>query len=142
MTLTLSAALRNAAADLLADAVDAGPGAGLLRIYSGVRPANPDTAPAGTLLAEFTLPKPAFGAAAGPGTATFDNDPVPEATGLAAGTATWARALASDGANPIDYKVSAAGGGGDVIMSTATVSIGLVLQLLSWTITQPLGTAD
>lgn len=37
---------------------------GKLRIYTGAQPADPNTAPTGTLLVDITLPSPAFTAAA------------------------------------------------------------------------------
>lgn len=141
MTLTLAVAQRNALANQLADSCDAGPGVGVIRVYGGARPANPDTAPGTTLLAEFALNDAAFGDAA-VGVATLDNTPVPTATGLAAGTATWCRVLDSTGAPCWDGKASLSGQGGDFILSTVTISVGLALQLLSGTLTQPLGTAD
>lgn len=145
MTLTLAAADRNALANTLAHAVDAGPGPGILRIYSGARPAGPGTAvSAQVLLAEFTLKDPAYAdaPAGGTGVAQLNVTPAPATVGLAAGVATWARALDSTGVARIDYKVSGPGGNGDIVMSTTTVSVGLALQILSGTLTQPAGTAD
>lgn len=142
MTLTIALARRNSLASALATGADGGSGPGVVRVYGGSRPANPDTAPGTTLLAEFTLNDPAFADPPVTGVSTLDNTPVPTATGLAAGTATWFRVLDSAGAAQFDGKASASGGGGDMILSTTTISVGLSLQLLSGTLTQPLGTAD
>jgi hypothetical protein len=142
VSLTLSTALRNAMADRVTALVDAGAGAGKIRVYSGSRPAGPDTAVgAQTLLAEFALADPSFAGAAS-GVITLDATPVLTATGLAAGTATWARVLDSTNTAVVDCKVSASGGGGDLVLNTATVSVGLALSITAGTITMPAGTAD
>jgi hypothetical protein len=142
MSLTLSNAARSAAADALAALLDAGSGAGKIRIYSGTRPAGPGTAiTSQTLLAEFACADPAFGAAVN-GVSTLDATPVLATTGVAAGTATWARVLDSNNVAIIDGKVTASGGGGDIIISTTTVSVGLPLTVSAGTLTMPAGTAD
>lgn len=62
MAITISTARKNARADNLLDALDGG----TVRIYSGTRPATPDTALSGnTLLAELAMGNPAFSAAVG-----------------------------------------------------------------------------
>jgi hypothetical protein len=143
MTVTIGSANRDTLANALAGSVDAGAGPGKVRIYSGARPANPQTAPGGTLLAEFTLNDPAFSTSAGgTGHCVLDVTPVPATVGVAAGTAAWARALDSDNVARFDGKCTLAGGGGDFIMSSLDVTVGLALQLVSGAIDQPLGTAD
>lgn len=136
MTIRLPVASRNATADAIADAVDAGSGAGLVRVYTGSQPASADLAATGTLLAEFELNDPAFGAATA-GAASLSVSPAVSTTGLAAGDAGWFRLLDSTETTVMDGSVTATGGGGDLIMSTVTVSIGLTLQLSSGTITMP-----
>jgi len=136
MTIRLPVASRSAAADAVADLIDAGAGSGLLRVYTGSQPASADIAATGTLLAVFTLNDPAFGAAAA-GTATLSVAPALSTTGVAAGDAGWFRIIDSTGATVLDGSVTASGGGGDLIVSTITVSIGLTLQLTSGTITMP-----
>ena len=64
MALSLATAARNAMCDALVDLLDAGAAAAKIEIRSGTRPANPNTAATGTLLATVTLIDPAFG---GPG---------------------------------------------------------------------------
>ena len=136
MTIRLSVAARNAAANAVADLADAGAGSGLLRIYTGSQPASADLAATGTLLAAFTLNDPAFGSA-GSGTATLSVAPTLSTTGLAAGDAGWFRLLDSTAATVLDGSVTAAGGGGNLIISTITVSVGLTLQLTAGTLTMP-----
>lgn len=136
MTIRLPIASRNAAASAVANLVDAGPGAGLIRIYSGSQPASADLAATGTLLAAFTCNDPAFGAA-GTGTANLIVVPAISTTGVADGDAGWFRVLDSTGATVFDGSVTATGGGGNMIMNTVTVSVGLALQLTAAIITMP-----
>lgn len=136
MTIRLPVATRNTAANAVADLVDAGAGPGLIRIYTGAQPASADLAPTGTLLATFTTNDPAFGAAS-TGTANLVVAPVIATAGVAPGNAGWFRLLDSTGATVLDGSVTATGGGGDMIMSTVTVSVGLALQLTAGTITMP-----
>ena len=63
MALSLSTAARNAGVDAIVDLIDGGSGAGVLRIYSGSKPAGPGSSATGTLLLAYTLSDPAFGSA-------------------------------------------------------------------------------
>ncbi len=140
MSLTLSTSARNARADATCNLLDAGAGAGTIKIYSGTRPATPNTALSGnTLLATVTLTDPAFGAVA-TGVKTL-GDPG-SVTGVAAGTATFFRAEDSTGAAVMDGKVTATGGGGDLTLATTTISVGLAVDVTGGTFTEPVGTAD
>lgn len=139
MSLTLSAAIRSAMADVLVDALDAGSGAGTIQIRSGSRPAGPGTTATGTLLATVTLIDPAFGAASS-GVATL-TDPN-SVTAVADGTATWFRALDSNSVAVFDGRVTATGGGGDLTLATTTISTGLSIDVTGGTITVSAGTAD
>lgn len=139
MSLTLSNAARSAGVDAIVDLIDGGSGAGKLQIFDGTRPAGPDTAvTTQTKLAEFTLNDPAFGDPSN-GVKTLDVDPALTTTGLADGTATWARFVDSDDTGVVDCEVSESGGGGDLILNTTTISTGLNLLITSGTITMPAG---
>jgi hypothetical protein len=125
MALGYSAALRNAQLDQITTAVG---NAGKLRVYDGSRPATGGTAT--TLLAEFTLGSPfAAGAAAGVLSPTLPSN----TTGLAAGTATWYRIVTSGGTFVMDG--SAGTSGTDLVLNTATVSIGVTCAVTGHTIT-------
>lgn len=115
--------LRNAQLDEITAAVG---NAGKLALYDGTRPATGGAAT--TKLAEWTLGTPfAPGAAAGVLSPT-----IPSATtGLAAGTATWARITTSGGTFCIDLGV-----GAEITLNTTTVSIGVSCSVTSWTITR------
>ena len=141
MTVRISTAARNAAAGAIAALVDGGSSAGVIRVYTGSQPATPATTATGTLLLEFPLSDPAFGSPA-TGVVTLDVSPAVEDEGIAAGTAGWFRILdsteaAGTGLGIVDGSVSASGGGGDLILSTTTVSVGLDVSITSFAITMP-----
>lgn len=141
MALRINTAARNAACDAVVDLIDGGAGPGVIRVYTGTQPATPATAPSGTLLAEFTLSDPAFGAAA-TGVATLDVTPALTDDGLAAGTAGWFRILdsteaAGTGLGIIDGAVTATGGGGELELNSTTISIGVTVEITSGTVTMP-----
>jgi hypothetical protein len=141
MATRINTAARNAACDAVVDLIDGGTGAGVLRIYTGAQPATPATSPSGTLLAEFTLSDPAFGAASS-GAATLDVTPALTDTGITDGTAGWCRFLdsteaAATGLGVIDGSVTATGGGGQVELNTTTISTGVAVEITSGTVTMP-----
>jgi hypothetical protein len=126
MTTGYDVATRNAQLDALTTRVGA---AGKLQIYDGTRPA---TGGAATVkLAEFTLGSPFSGAAAA---AVLSPTLPANVSGLAAGTATWFRVTDSAGNQRIDG--SAGTSGTDLILNTATVSIGVTVSVTAWTITR------
>lgn len=137
---TIANAAAIAAVDGVVDQLDAGAGAGLLRIYDGTQPASSDVAVSTqTLLAELTLSDPAFGAGA-------DGDPGGVATAAsitgdtsanATGTASWFRGVDSDGTAVIDGDVTATGGGGDLELNTVSIQSGAAVDVTSWTVTMP-----
>lgn len=137
MATRIPTARRNALADSLVDALDAGAGPGIIRIYTGTQPASANTAPSGTLLGTLTLSDPAFGNAAN-GVATagsITGDTSADATG----TAGWFRALDSDGNTVIDGSVTATGGGGDLTLSSVSIVAGGAINITGWTVTMPSG---
>jgi len=132
----ISDAARNAMCNALVDLIDAGDGAGTLKIYTASKPAGPGTAITDqTLLATLTFSDPAFGnAAAGVATAdTITSDTDVDNTG----TAAWARIADSDATAVIDVTVGTSGADINfdsvsfVAMGTAAIS--------SLTITVPAG---
>jgi hypothetical protein len=117
--------LRNAQLDAITTAVG---NAGKLRIYDGTRPATGGAAT--TLLAEFTLGSPFSGAAAA---AALAPTLPANTTGLAAGTATWARIVTSAAVFVAD--ISAGTSGTDIILNTASISIGVTCSITAFSIT-------
>lgn len=132
MTVGMVAALRNARADQIKTAVDAGAGAGKLRIYDGTRPATGGTAT--TLLAELIMTDPSFPAASG-GVLTASaiaDDTSADATA----TATWGRLLDSTNVVVLDFSVSATGGGGDLQLTVAAITTGVRVSVTSAVFTE------
>lgn len=135
----ISNAAAIAACDAIVDLIDGGAGAGLLRIYSGTQPADPDTAATGTLLAEITLNDPAFGAAADAapgGIATASVSPALEDTSAnATGTAGYFRVVDSNGTAIMDGEVGTSGA--DLNLNTTSIVSGATVSVTSWTVTMP-----
>lgn len=125
-----STELRNA--KLAANTAIIGNG-GKLEIYSGADTAGTDNAE-GTLLAVFTLGSP-FAPAPVNG---VQSPTLPAATtGVAAGTAGWARVTKADGTTAVmDLAVGNAPGPGiQIVLNTLTISVGVAVSVTSWTIT-------
>lgn len=130
MALAFSTTLRNNRLNQVTSAVDAGSGAGRLRIYDGTRPASGGAAT--TLLAELTFADPSFGAAAG-GVLTA-NAIVQDSSADATGTATWFRAVDSDNNFVIDGDVGTSGS--DLNLNTTSIQVGLPVSVTSFVLTE------
>lgn len=130
----LSAAARNAACDALVDLIDAGAGAGTLKIYDGAQPAGPGTAVSTqNLLATLTFTDPAFGGAAA-GVATADT--ITSDTSVdASGTAAWFRIADSNGLAIFDGTVGTASC--DLNFDSVTFIAGGTAAISSFTVTVP-----
>lgn len=124
MALGYSTTLRNAQLDAITAAVG---NAGKLIIYDGTRPATGGAAT--TALATFTLGSPFAPAASG---AVLSPTLPSTTTGTAAGTATWYRITTAGGAFVMDGSVGTAGT--DMILNTTTISVGVNVQITSFTI--------
>ncbi len=124
----------NAAANAAANAVTVLLNSGYLRIYNGTQPVTCDTAISGqTLLAELIFNATAFGSASA-GVATA-NAITSDASANATGTATWFRALKSDGTSAIfDGAVDIATS--DLVISTVSIVSGNTVAVTSLLYTQ------
>ena len=122
-------ALRNTMLNAIRDAVDAGAGAGLFRIYDGVRPATGGAAT--VLLAELTFSDPSAPAAAA-GVLTFSAITA-DASANATGTASWCRVVDSTGTFVFDGNVGTVAA--DLILNTTTITITQQVSCSSATIT-------
>lgn len=130
MTLGIATATRNARLNAITTKIDAGSGAGLLRIYNGSRPATGGAAT--TLLAQLTFSDPSASAAAS-GILTFSaitSDSSADATG----TATWARILDSDLNIIMDCSVGTSGA--DINLNTTSITLGALVSVTSAIITE------
>lgn len=133
MTLSLANTVRSAMCDALVDSIDGG-SPGTIKIYDGTRPANPDAAITGTLLATVTCANPAFGPASN-GVAVL-TDPA-AVTAVATGSATHFRAATSAAVAKFDGSVTITGGGGDLTLATVSITSGLSVDVTGGTITVP-----
>jgi hypothetical protein len=111
---------------------------GLLRIYTGTRPTDADTALSGnTLLATLTLNATSFGAASA-GVLTA-NAITSDSSADATGTATFARLWESDGTTPVaDFSLATSGS--EVTVNSTSVVSGAVVSCSAMTITWGVGT--
>jgi hypothetical protein len=129
MALALATATRNNMLNQIRDAIDAGAGAGLLRIYDGTRPATCGTAT--TLGAELTHADPcAPGASAG---AVTYNAIADDASANATITATWFRQVDSTGTCAVDGNVGTAGS--DLNLNSTAIAVGQRVSVTSWGLT-------
>jgi hypothetical protein len=141
MALKIIAALAIVLCDAAVDAIDAGSGTAHVKVYDGTRPANPATAVTSqTLLIDFALPNPAFGAAgAVAGGALATANAVTSVAASATGTASWYRVIDRNGVAVWDGDVTATGGGGDMTVTSTSIVSGVDSSITSWTYTQPKG---
>ena len=131
MAIQLSTAVRNARLDQIETTIAA---SAILRIRSGSAPANCAAADAGTVLATFTLPSDWMAAASGGSKAKSGTweDTSADATG----TAGHFRVYASDGTTcGIQGTVTATGGGGDMEITTTSVTAGQAVTITQFTLT-------
>ncbi len=142
MATRLPNASQQAAADAVVDRIDAGAGAGLLRIYSGTQPADADSAPGGNLLCEITLADPAYGAADATGTAALAGTPRSGTGTAAAGAGTNAqsfRVVDSAGTTVFDGAVTGTGGGGELELDNVSIAQDQTVNITSLDYTHPAG---
>ena len=138
MPFRIADSARDAACDAIVDLIDAGAGAGVLKIYTGSQPATPATAASGTLLATLTFSDPAFGASSS-GTATASS--ITSDTNIdATGTAGWARVLDSDAVDPTDavFDMDIGQGSGTLDFDNTSFVAGGTAAISSMSITVPM----
>lgn len=131
MALGLADTLRNAMLDEFTTAVDAGAGAGLLRIYDGTRPAKGGTAT--TLLAELTFSDPSFPAASSG--AMSANTITADSSANATGTATWFRVVTSVAGFVCDGDVGLSGS--DLNLDNTSITTGQQVSCSQFDLTGP-----
>lgn len=137
----ISNAAAIAACNAVVDLLDAGAGAGTVKLYTGSAPATVDDAATGTLLGTLTLSDPAFGNAAdiNPGARATASAITSDTSADATGTAGYFRALDSNGNAIIQGTVTATGGGGDLELNSVSISAGVTIAITAWTFTTPEG---
>lgn len=135
--MALNPKVSNAGANAAADALLALLNNGYLRLYSGTQPTDADTAiGAQVLLAELRFGATAFaGAAAGVAAA---NALTADSSADASGTATWFRALKSDGTTVV-FDGSVGTSGANLNLNSVAISSGAAVSVSTFSYTQQKG---
>ena len=130
MAIKQTTAVRNAQLDALSTQIGA---SAKLRIYSGTRPANANTAiTTQTMLVELTCNATAFAAAASGGVLTANA--ISNGTAAANGTASFFRLWQSNGTTAImDGDVAASGA--DLNLNNTSIATGQTVSVTAFTIT-------
>lgn len=124
MTITHLEALRNNIANVVDDHVNTGAGTAVLQLRAST-----------TVLVEFDLSNPAFGASA-LGVITLNSTPI-AATGEAAGNADNFQLVNRNGDVSIAGSVTGVGGGGDIEVTNVNIAIGQDCELQSFSYAAP-----
>ena len=120
--ITLSVATAGDVLTAINNRLNLGSGAATIKLYTGTKPTDPDTAiTSQVLLGTLTCSDPA-GTVSGR-TLTFSAVTMDSAAD-ATGTATWARLADSAGVAVIDIDITTTGGGGFGQMNTTSIVIG------------------
>lgn len=104
-----------------------------LKMYTGAQPAAGGAA-SGTLLVTMTLPADAMAAASG-GTAAKIGTWA--GTAVATGTAAWFRVESAAGVRWYDGAVTATGAGGEIELTSTSITTGQTVSIATFSITQP-----
>lgn len=131
--------ITNATADAMLATIATSLNTGYIRIYSGTEPTTANVALSGnTLLAELRFGATAFGAATASGAdRVITANAITQDSGADAdGTATFFRALQSDG-NTVVYQGTAGTSGQQLNLSATNIVTGGVVSISSLTITMP-----
>lgn len=135
--MALNPKLANAAANAAADAVARQLDNGYLRIYDSTQPTNADTAlGAQVLLAELRF-NATSAPAASAGVLTFSAFTA-DSSANATGTASWFRALQSNGTSVV-FDGSVGTATSDLILNSVAISSGAAVSISSFTYTQAKG---
>lgn len=137
MAIQLAGAARAAAVDGVVDLLDAGIGTPTIQIRSGA-PGDPDSAATGTLLASLAMDGTnAFGNATTADPAVATANAIAATTGVADGTAGHFVALDRDDAIIFVGTVTATGGGGDIELSSTSITTGGAVTITSFAFRAP-----
>lgn len=131
MALGYDVGIRNAQLQAVADAINAGSGAGLLRIYTATRPATGAAITTQTLLAELTFSDPIETSITG-GVLTA-NTITQDSSANNSGTASWFRIVTSAGTFVMDGSVGTSGA--DLNLNTTAITSGVPVSVTSFIIT-------
>ncbi len=132
MQYALSLAVRNARAQVIADALDGGTGPAKWLFYTGPQPAAGAAITTQTLLATVLLTDPCGTVSNGTLTLSSAGDVLAVASGVIA----WARLTDSADTIVMDADVSALGGGGAITIDNTQVYTGGTVRILSAALTE------
>lgn len=142
MTTRITPALAVSITDLVAAAVDAGAAVSTLEVYSGSRPTLiSDALTSQVKLVTYNFPDPGFDAAVAVtlGGQADSNLTNLESPGLATDTATWYRLVDGNGVVVLDGSVTNPAGSGDLKISSTSVTAGINVKVVSYTLLTPKG---
>lgn len=125
--------LNDAARNRQADSVGDDFNNASLKIYTGTQPAA-GAAATGTLLVTITLPADAMAVASG-GVASKSG--TWSGVAGATGDAGWFRIESSSGSRWYDGAVTATGGGGEIELTSISITSGQTVTITSFSVTQP-----
>ena len=130
----IATTLKNSMLTPVKDAIDAGAGAGTIKIYTSPMATLPsDAISTQTLLGTLTFSDPS---GASPTGGVFTASAITQDSSAdATGTAAWARIQDSTGTVVMDADITATGGGGAMQMNTTSVVIGGPLLISALTVT-------
>lgn len=135
MTLGMSTAPRTNRATQILNAIDAGPAAGYVEIYSGTRPATGAAVGAAVLLATCTCSDPSGTVSNGVLTFNaFSNGTGTAGAGAGGTNATWCRFKDSTGAFVQDGSVGTSGS--DINLGSVLIATGQTVSITSGSITE------
>lgn len=127
-------AVKNSMLTPIRDAIDAGSGAGTIKIYTSPMATLPsDAISSQTLLGTLTFSDPS---GATPSGGVFTASAITQDSSAdATGTAAWARILDSNSVVVADIDITVSGGGGAMQMNTTSVVIGGPILISAFTVT-------
>ena len=130
----IATTVKNSMLTPILNAIDAGAGAGTIKIYTSPMATLPsDAIGAQVLLGTLTFSDPS---GASPSGGVFTASAITQDSSAdATGTAAWARIADSTGTVVMDVDITATGGGGSMQMNTVSVVIGGPLQISALTVT-------
>lgn len=132
MALGFKATIRNSRANVIRDAIDAGSGAGQLKIYTSPKPATDGAVGSATVLAELTFSDPCAPDASN-GVLTM-NAIAADTQANNPGTALWFRVTDSAGVTVMDGDCGTTGS--DLNLNSTSISAGQQVSCSSFVITE------
>ena len=133
MTLGIKVEIRNGFLDNIKTAIDAGSGAGKLKLYTGAKPATGAAITTQTLLGTVLCSDPCA-PAANAGVLTFSAF-TDDSNAAASGDAVWARFTDSADNFVADASVGISGSGADIILNSVSIASGGIIRITSGTLT-------